>query len=149
MMRCPSNVGANTAKLADEGHSYAVGQSLNGRLLPHPVTGLPQGPLPMKLPRVKNSSQKIMVFESDTPTTTWGNSFDMCGNRSARNWHNRASNFLMCDNSVQRMRDSWLDYNKTAASTTVDGSTETKRFWFRTTQSTAAYNTGNFDRLWR
>ena len=142
-LRCPSNMLAAAAKLPAEGNSYAVGTGLNGNIMRSDL-----GPLPMKIAKIRHSSEKIIVFETNTPLSTVGSvNFDFSGNKSCFNWHNRGANFLMCDGSVQRMVDPWLSTSSSIRGT--DGSTSTRTYWFRTTQSTASFNTGAYDRLWK
>lgn len=143
MLRCPSNLYANAAKLPAEGHSYAVGTGLNGNLMRSDL-----GPLPMKITRIGKSSEKIIAFETYTPLSTVGSvNFDFSGNKSAWNWHSGGANFLMCDGSVQRFADKWL--LTPSAARTTDGTLGTRTYWFRTTQSTSNFATGAYDRLWK
>ena len=145
MLRCPSNQLVAVARFLPEGYSYAVGTGLNGNLMRPDL-----GPLPMKITRVRRTSDKIIVFETNTPLATVGSvNFDFSGNKSAFNWHGGAANFLMCDGSVQRMADPWLSV--ATAARTADGTTATKLNWFRTTQSSSVFNAspGKYDRLWQ
>jgi prepilin-type processing-associated H-X9-DG protein len=144
LLRCPSNQWVAVARFQAEGYSYAVGTGLNGNIMRPDL-----GPLPLKITKVRQASEKIIVFETNTPLGTVGSvSYDFSGNKSAFNWHNRGANFLMCDGSVQWKADPWLSLPNSAR--TADLTTTTKKYWFRTTQSSSTFNAnpGKYDRLW-
>ncbi len=124
VLRCPSNAWVtyyfgNTSGISY--WSYACSACLCGDV------GDPTN-MTMKIVQIRRSSDKCLVFESGDGSI-YGATYSGSGNRSAYNWHNHGSNFLMCDGSVQYIKDKWLD--TPIASRTADLSTSTNTIWFR------------------
>jgi prepilin-type N-terminal cleavage/methylation domain-containing protein/prepilin-type processing-associated H-X9-DG protein len=117
--------------------SYAVGIAMNGDKL----TGVAGSTMPMKVNKIKNPSEKIVVFESGSGGG-FGSSPDWSGSRGCFNWHEGGANYLMVDGSAVYMKDRWFDTPLVPVNmrlpATYDGSTETKPYWYRQSDRTNA-----------
>jgi len=146
MLRCPSNLLAATAATNPQAYSYATTTALSGNLMRRDL-----GPVPMKLAKIKNPTATIIVFETGVPTSTGGggSTYDQVGNKIGFNWHTQAANYLMCDGSVQRIRDPFYSTQIATRSASVDGSKDTYDYWFRGTNSPSGFSSNpKYRRLW-
>ncbi len=124
VFRCPSNTAVPTLPNGAN-FSYYTGSAISGDLSSNLA--------PMKADQVIAKRGRKIVLAESIQGAYFAGSPDGSGNRQTQNWHETGANYLMVDGVVQWMADPAFSTPFATRSASVDQSTDTKTFWFRTT----------------